>query len=89
MTLECNLTWSLTKFTFRVFECANKSQYNFEAAEKKPNTQEFFHLLKENYWVKNVDQLHITLSVRYKLSKTANPAATPPSSDEETFVRIK
>lgn len=26
---------------------------------------------------------------KYTLSKTANPAATPPSFDEETFVRIK
>lgn len=28
-------------------------------------------------------------SVRIMLSRTANPAATPPSFDEETFVRIK
>lgn len=27
--------------------------------------------------------------VRYTLSKTANPAATPPSFEEDTFVRIK
>ena len=27
--------------------------------------------------------------VKYKLSKTANPAATPPSFDEATLVRIR
>jgi hypothetical protein len=91
------LTWSHEKKIHPGFSnSTNKSEeQNFETAKKQSKHLKQDILFRNCLSVqtkrmgKKVDRLNITLPVRYKLSKTANPAATPPSSDEETFVRIK
>jgi len=61
------------------------------------------HLIKLNFLLEACHQLHNVLNypdnlrymywwfpqVKYRLSSTAKPAATPPSSDDDIFVRIK
>lgn len=64
----------------------------FRAAEHKEDEGTTFLVIiyyRSRGHIINIHSKVITDQTRYKLSKTAKPAATPPSSDEDTFVRIK